>query len=102
MDEHETDRGKILARGEKQLESERAIVWRWTLPPGSHTGWHRHGHDYIVVPVKGGPLRIWDGTAMHAAAMEPGVPYVRAAGVTHDVINDGPGEIVFVEIETKG
>jgi mannose-6-phosphate isomerase-like protein (cupin superfamily) len=30
-----------------------------------------------------------------------GKSYFRNAGVEHDVINNGPGEMVFIEIELK-
>ena len=85
----------------RQIESERVRVTEYRFPPGSHTGWHRHEFDYVVVPMKGGPLRISDKEGERAAMLVAGQAYARLAGVEHDVINDGPGEIVFVEVEIK-
>ena len=31
-----------------QVDNERVRVTRWQFPPGSETGWHRHGHDYVI------------------------------------------------------
>ncbi len=36
-----------------------------------------------------------------AAEMVVGQPYSRPVGVEHDVINDGPGEVAFLEVEMK-
>ena len=33
-----------------------AIVTEWRFAPGAETGWHRHGHDYIVVVLTAGKL----------------------------------------------
>lgn len=99
-----TDHGEAarpLAKGTKQIETDRAIVTEWRFPPGGHTGWHRHGHDYIVVPITSGTLHAFDGTHTHEAALVAGVAYNRPVGVEHDVINPNPFEFVFVEIELK-
>jgi quercetin dioxygenase-like cupin family protein len=85
----------------KQIETDRVRVTEYRFPPGSHTGWHRHELDYVVVPMKGGPLRISDKEGERVATLVAGQAYTRLAGVEHDVINDGPGEIVFVEVEIK-
>ncbi len=84
-----------------QLENERVKVTEWRFPPGGHTGWHRHGMDYVVVPITTGALQIFDGKQTHAAALTGGVSYARQVGVEHDVINDNAFEFVFVEIELK-
>jgi quercetin dioxygenase-like cupin family protein len=84
-----------------QLENERFIVTEWRFAPGAHTGWHRHGHDYVVVPMTTGRLLLetLDGAA--TADLVTGQAYARQAGVEHDVINDNAGEFVFIEIEAK-
>lgn len=99
--ERPEDRDRPMAIPTRQLETDRAVVTMWRFPPGAHTGWHRHGHDYVVVPTTSGSLAIWDGVALSEAAMTAGASYCRAAGVEHDVINPGPGEFSFVEIEFK-
>ena len=90
-----------LAKPTVQLENDRVIVTEWRFPPGSHTGWHRHNHDYVVVPVTTGELQIYDGRTTVPAPLRTGVSYVRQAGVEHDVINMNDFEFVFVEIELK-
>jgi len=101
MTERPEDTKRALAKGTKQAETDRAIVTEWRFPPGGHTGWHRHGHDYIVVPITSGDLAIWNGTQEIRSPLAPGVSYSRAAGVEHDVINPNSFEFVFVEIELK-
>ncbi|MBM3531907.1 MAG: cupin [Alphaproteobacteria bacterium] len=84
-----------------KADDERVRITEYRLPPGSHTGWHRHGMAYVVVPTQGGRLRIVSSAGESAAEMIVGQPYSRPVGVEHDVINDGPGEVAFVEIEIK-
>lgn len=75
-------------------------VWRWTLASGHSTGQHRHEHDYVVVPVTGGRLRVIDdageSTTMQQVA---GEPYARSAGVEHEVVGADSKDVVFVEAE---
>ncbi len=84
-----------------QIDNDRLRVTEWRFPPGTATGWHRHAYDYCVVPMTTGPLTIESRDGRHAAELVAGQPYYRAAGVEHDVINDNPFEIVFVEVELK-
>ena len=39
-----------------QVSNHRVIVTEWRFAPGAETGWHRHGHDYVVVPQTDGLL----------------------------------------------
>ena len=84
-----------------QVDNERFIVTEWRFAPGAHTGWHRHAHDYVVVPLTTGPLLLDTPDGPRNADLVSGVSYSRQAGVEHDVINDGEREFVFVEIEAK-
>ena len=45
------------------------------------SGWHRHGHDYVVVPLMDGKLKIVDAGGENIAEMRKGVPYFRSEGV---------------------
>lgn len=90
-----------LAKPTVQIDNERVIVTEWRFPPGSHTGWHRHERDYVVVPMSTGDLHIFDGKVTVPAPLRAGVSYARLNGVEHDVINPNPFEFVFVEIELK-
>jgi quercetin dioxygenase-like cupin family protein len=40
----------------QQVSNERVIVTEWRFAPGAETGWHVHGHDYVVVPQTDGQL----------------------------------------------
>ena len=84
-----------------QTDNDRVRVTEWRFPPGHATGWHRHEHDYVVVPMTTGPLLLRSADGESTANLTAGVSYFRSAGVEHDVINPGPGEFVFVEIELK-
>ena len=82
-----------------QVKNERVIVTEWRFAPGAETGWHRHGHDYVVVPVTDGRLLLETPDGPVTAELAAGRSYARSVGVEHNVINDGPAELVFIEIE---
>ena len=85
-----------------QIDNERVIVTEWRFAPGAETGWHRHGHDYLVVPLADGTLRIENvnGEATEAT-LKQGVSYSRLAGVEHNVFNANAFEFAFIEIELR-
>jgi len=90
------------ATGAKLIDNDRVTVWRWDFAKsGDNTGWHRHGHDYVVVPLLDGRLKILTKDGESFAAMTAGAPYFRAEGVEHDVINATEGAYAFIEIELK-
>lgn len=84
-----------------QIDNDRAIVTEWRFAPGSETGWHTHGHDYIVVPMTSGMLHLETPDGLKEFQLVAGQSYTRGAGVNHNVINASPHEIVFVEIEIR-
>jgi mannose-6-phosphate isomerase-like protein (cupin superfamily) len=85
------------------LENERVRVTEWRLAPGEATGRHRHERDYLVVPLASGRVRlVEEGEAEPVTAeLEAGRPTYRKAGHSHDVVNDNPGELVFIEVELR-
>ena len=85
-----------------QVDNGRLRVTEWRFPPGAATGWHRHEHDYCVVPITTGKLRAEAPSGAHEAELVAGQSYFREAGVEHDVVNISPFEFVFIEIELKG
>jgi beta-alanine degradation protein BauB len=90
------------ARPTVQIDNERTRVTEWRFAPGAATGWHRHENDYVVVPLTTGRLElIGPGGEHNIADLTAGLPYVRRAGVEHEVINAGEGEFTFIEIEFK-
>jgi beta-alanine degradation protein BauB len=83
------------------LENDRVIVTEYRFQPGQNTGWHRHGHDYVVVPLMDGRVKLETEQGSSFAEMKKGVPYFRNEGVEHDVINATDSEYAFIEIELK-
>ncbi|GAA0797011.1 cupin domain-containing protein [Cupriavidus gilardii] len=84
-----------------QVDNERVIVTEWRFAPGAETGFHRHGYDYVVVPMTTGPLLLQTPEGEVTSQLVAGRAYSRPAGVEHNVINAHEGECVFVEIEIK-
>jgi len=84
-----------------QIDNERVIVTEWRFAPGAATGFHVHAHDYVVVPLTSGTLRLEDADGVREASLEAGGSYARPAGVAHNVINANAYEFRFVEVELK-
>jgi beta-alanine degradation protein BauB len=85
-----------------QIDNDRVRVTEWRFPPDSATGWHRHGHDYVVVPMTTGRLMLLEpGSVTRYSDLVVGGSYARSAGVEHDVVNVNDYEFVFIEIELK-
>jgi quercetin dioxygenase-like cupin family protein len=85
-----------------QVDDDAVKVTEWHFPPGSETGDHVHGMDYVVVPMTTGTLTIVndDGTTF-PSDMTAGQSYARKTGVSHNVINNNDFAITFVEVEVK-
>jgi len=84
------------------IDNERVITTRWDFTPGAETGWHRHGHDYVVLPVTDGALKLEEpGGTERVVPLTNGVPYYRGEGVEHNVINAAPHDVAFIEIEIR-
>lgn len=84
------------------VENSRTVVTEWRFAPGAETGWHRHGLDYVVVPMTTGRLLLEEpGGASRTVDLIAGKPYARDEGVEHNVVNASPHEFVFIEIEMK-
>jgi beta-alanine degradation protein BauB len=93
---------KEIATPTVQIENDHLRVTEWRFAPGAATGYHRHEHDYVVVPARDGELKmIGPQGKVSFAQLHVGKSYFRNAGVEHDVINNGAAEMVFVEIELK-
>ena len=84
-----------------QIDNDTVRVTEWRFPPGTSTGWHRHEYDYVVVPMTTGTLRILAAGSEAAGNLVSGQAYFRSAGVEHEVVNDNPFEVIFVETEIK-
>jgi beta-alanine degradation protein BauB len=84
-----------------QIDNERVIVTEWRFAPGAETGWHRHAHDYVVVPTTDGELLLETPDGERTAPLLAGKSYTRQIGVEHNVINNTEHEVVFIEIELR-
>lgn len=91
----------MKATAHLQLDDDRVIVTEWRFQPGAETGHHVHAHDYIVVPLTTGILRLEEPDGVRDAPLQAGVSYARPKGVAHNVINANAFEFRFVEIELK-
>lgn len=96
---HTHDKG--TARPTTLIENDRVIVTRWDFHREDNTGWHRHAHDYVIVPLLDGKLKIVTTAGSNVSDMKKGAPYFREEGVEHDVINATDGDYSFIEIELK-
>ena len=89
------------AKAIKHIENDRVIVTEYRFSRGHNTGWHLHAHDYVIVPLLDGRLKLITTEGESFADMKKGVPYFRNAGVEHDVVNATDGEYAFIEVELK-
>jgi quercetin dioxygenase-like cupin family protein len=89
------------AVGTVQIDDERMRVTEWRFAPGAATGFHRHEHDYCVVPLTTGKLRIEGKDGTSEAELVTGRSYTRKEGVEHNVINANDFDFVFIEVELK-
>ncbi len=83
------------------IDNDRVRVTRWDFAPGAATGWHRHEHDYVIVPLTDGNLKLVEPDGDRESKLETGAPYFRETGVEHDVVNANDHEFAFIEIEMK-
>ena len=84
-----------------QVRNDWVIVTEWRFAPGAQTGHHVHAHDYVVVPLTTGTLRLEEPAGTREAHLQAGVSYARERGVAHNVINANAFEFRFVEIELR-
>jgi quercetin dioxygenase-like cupin family protein len=84
-----------------QIDNDRVKVTEWRFAPGAETGYHRHGMDYVVVPMTTGALLLETPEGNFNNPLIAGRSYTRLTGVEHNVINDNDHEFIFVEIELK-
>ena len=91
----------MKAQSTLQIDNARVVVTEWRFAPGAETGFHVHKHDYVVVPLTSGVLKLEEEAGSRLAQLEAGVSYARPAGVAHNVINANAFEFCFIEVELK-
>jgi beta-alanine degradation protein BauB len=84
-----------------QIDDERVTVTQWRFAPGAETGFHVHAHDYVVVPLTSGRLRLMEPGGVREVGLSAGQSYARPKGVAHNVVNANDFDFSFVEIELK-
>jgi quercetin dioxygenase-like cupin family protein len=89
----------MRATAHVQIENEWVKVTEWRFAPGAETGQHVHAHDYVVVPLTSGVLRLEERTEHTEARLTSGAAYAREKGVEHNVINANDFEFRFLEVE---
>jgi len=89
----------MRATAHVQVENGWVKVTEWRFAPGAETGHHVHAHDYVVVPLTSGLLRLEEHSGTREARLTSGVAYARDKGVEHNVVNINAFEFRFVEIE---
>jgi len=82
-------------------ETARVMVTEWRLAPRAETGWHRHGHDYVVVCLTAGKLLAETADGNIETELQFGQAYARPAGIEHNIVNVNTHEFVFIETELK-
>lgn len=83
-----------------RIEDERVKATEYAFAPGAETGWHRHGYDYVVVPLTDGRLLLEEpGGSNREVSLTAGIPYSRPVGVEHNVVNAGSDLLRFLEVE---
>jgi quercetin dioxygenase-like cupin family protein len=89
----------VKATATVQIKNDRVIVTEYRFEPGAETGHHVHAHDYVVIPLTTGTLRLEEPEGTRDAALTAGVSYNRPAGIAHNVINANSYEFRFIEVE---
>ena len=92
----------LSAKSDVQVDTAEVRVTEWRLAPGSATGHHTHGMDYVIVPVTAGEMTIVapDGDAPRRSSGSAN-PISAKPASQHDVLNETATEIVFLEVELK-
>lgn len=96
------DAMRLQATATLLMETDRVKVWRYDFAPGAETGWHVHGHDYVITTLTDCPLRLeLPGGEVRDSFIPAGSAYSRPNGTEHNVINAGDAAMSFVEVELK-
>lgn len=84
------------------IDDDRVRVTRFEFAPGAETGWHVHGHDYVITAITPCHMLLEEpGGATRETTIAAGEAYRRDAGVEHNVVNKGDAPMAFIEVELK-
>ena len=91
---------RVPAIATLRIDESQVRATEFRFAPGAETGWHRHEHDYVVVPLLDGKLLLEEpGGTSRIAELRAHIPYARRAGVEHNVVNANDFEFAFLEVE---
>jgi quercetin dioxygenase-like cupin family protein len=90
------------AKATELFDDARTRATRFDFAPGAETGWHTHGMDYVITTLTDCPMLLEhpDGTTT-TTLIPAGTCYRRDQGIHHNVINNGPNPMAFIEVELK-
>ena len=90
------------AQATRLVEDDAVRVTRFDFAPGAETGWHRHGHDYVITAITECRMLLEEpGGTRREVTVGAGHAYKRPEGVEHNVINAADVPMSFVEVELK-
>lgn len=93
---------RAKAQSEILVDDDRVRVTRFDFAQGAETGWHRHGHDYVITAITDCVMLLEEPNGESREVTVPaGTAYRRDEGVEHNVINNGDALMSFVEVELK-
>jgi beta-alanine degradation protein BauB len=90
-----------------QFDNEDVKVWRSIVLPNQPLTMHRHDHPRVIIPLRGGTMKIVDSTgAAEVHQWDAGKAYWLPANppnTTHADVNGGtePIEVMVVELEKE-
>ncbi len=90
-----------------QFDNEDVRVWRSIVLPNQPLTMHRHDHPRVIIPLRGGTMKIVDSTgATEVHQWDAGKAYWLPANppnTTHADVNGGtePIEVMVVELEKE-
>lgn len=89
-----------LARATTMVEDEKVCVTRFDFNPGDQTGWHIHGHDYVIITLTECSMMLEEpGGVTREVEFAMNDVYSRPKGVEHNVVNNGDKPMAFIEVE---
>ena len=90
------------AKATQLIDDDRVTVTRFDFEPGAETGWHIHGHDYVITTLTRCSMLLEEpGGSSREAEFEAHEVYSRPEGVEHNVVNNGKAPMSFIETEIK-
>ncbi|MFC1761706.1 cupin domain-containing protein [Planctomycetota bacterium] len=92
---------KEKAKTTIQIDNEQVLVREWRFTPGAESGWHRHEHNFVVVPRTDGRLKLVTQEGESHVDLVAGSCYTRSAGIEHNVTNISDYDVVILDIELK-